>query len=201
MENTEKGNEDTENQKKSTHDQYTEAYVGILSAYKEQLSKSVKKKNALKKNFFDLIKWIMGTMVIVFGMVIILSLVLMGIMVIYKSNSTQVIVGAIVSIISSFVTLVLGVCKLPKIIAEYLFNKEEDQLMKEIIENIQKYELNADKTEKMRKLASVDATMNSMLTDSKEDLKMKETTSYLEPADLDNDKIINYASVEVSSEP
>ncbi|MGN0153202.1 MAG: hypothetical protein ACI4A3_02035 [Lachnospiraceae bacterium] len=157
-------NEDRDGDKKSTHDQYTEAYVGILNTYKQQLYQSVMNKNQLKQSFFSSIKKIMYILVITYGIVVILSLIIMAIMAMFDSSSTQILVGAIVSIASSFVTMILGIYKLPQIIADYLFNKEEDQLMKEIIENIQRYELDADMAEKMRNRASVDAAMNTMLT-------------------------------------
>lgn len=165
--------------KKSTHDQYTEAYVGILNAYKDQLSQSVEKKNDLKQNFFESIKKIMHNMVIIFGIVVVLSLIVMAIMAACNSSSTQILTGAIVSIVSSFVTMVLGIYKLPQIIADYLFNKEEDQLMKEIIENIQKYELDADRVERMRAQASVDAVMNTIITSPDGDSEM-DNSSYVD---------------------
>lgn len=45
-------------------------------------------------------------------------------------------------------------------IAEYLFNKEEDKQMTEVIVNIQKYELDAGRVENMRNRAEVDAMAN-----------------------------------------
>lgn len=67
---------------------------------------------------------------------------------IYKNySSAAIITGAITTIFSSFTTMVLSIFKLPKIIADYLFNKEEDKLMSEIIQNIQKYEIDAVKYE------------------------------------------------------
>lgn len=173
-------NHDGDN-KKSTHDQYTEAYVGILNAYKEQLSKSVSNKNDLKQKFFDSIKMIMYIMVITFGLVVVLSLIVMAIMAACDSSSIQILTGAIVSIVSSFVTMVLGIYKLPQIIADYLFNKEEDQLMKEIIANIQKYELDADRTERMRAQASVDAAMNTIITLPDGDSEI-DNSSYVDPS-------------------
>lgn len=158
--------------KKSTHDQYTEAYVGILNAYKEQLSQSVDKKNELKQHFFDCIKKIMTAMVWTFAIVVIMSMIVMGLMAIFNTSSTQILTGAILSIISSFVTMILGIYKLPQIIADYLFNKQEDEQMKEIILNIQQYELDADKTERMRDQASVDAVMNTIITSPDGDSEM-----------------------------
>lgn len=162
--------------KKSTHDQYTEAYVGILNAYKDQLSQSVEKKNELKQHFFISIKRLMYIMAVTFGMVVVLSLVVMAMMARFNSSSAEILAGAIVSIISSFVTMVLGIYKLPQIIADYLFNKEEDKQMKEIIVNIQKYELDADRAEKMREQASVDAVMNTIITSPDGDSEMDNST-------------------------
>lgn len=170
-----------QNNKKSTHDQYTEAYVGILNAYKDQLSSSVTKKNELKQNFFDSIKTLMYIMAVTFGIVVILSLVVMALMARFNNSSVEILTGAIVSIISSFVTMVLGIYKLPQIIADYLFNKEEDKQMKEIIVNIQKYELDADKTERMREQASVDAVMNTIITLPDGDSEM-DNSSYVDSA-------------------
>lgn len=165
--------------KKSTHDQYTEAYVGILNAYKDQLSRSVEKKNELKQHFFISIKRLMYIMAVTFGMVVVLSLVVMAMMARFNSSSVEILAGAIVSIISSFVTMVLGIYKLPQIIADYLFNKEEDKQMKEIIVNIQKYELDADRAEKMREQASVDAVMNTIITSPDGDSEM-DNSSYVD---------------------
>lgn len=169
--------------KKSTHGQYTEAYVGILDAYKTQLSESVTKKNELKDKFFNCIKSIMYITAWTFAAVVVLSLLVMIIMAICGSDSTQILVGAIVSIISSFTTLILGIYKLPQIIADYLFNKEEDKQMQEIIVNIQKYELDADKTERMREKASVDA-INTMITSSDGDMEMS-NSSYIDSSNDD----------------
>lgn len=188
---------DGEGNKKSTHDQYTEAYVGILNTYKEQLSQSVTKKNELKQKFFDCIKMIMYGMTVIFGFVVVVALIVMAVMAWTNSTSTQIIVGAIVSIISSFVTMILGIYKLPQIIADYLFNKEEDNLMKEIIANIQKYELDADKAERMRNQASVDAAMNSMLTMPDEDSDMG-ASSYVDPSIEQKDSEILQSSQDAS---
>lgn len=149
------------NNQPSTHSQYTEAYVGILNAYKEQLNIAVKEKNKLKRDFFKAIRFIMIAMVVIFGVVLLTAL---GIMATHESTSIEILSGAIVSIVSSFVTMILGIYKLPQIIADYLFNKEEDKQMTEIIVNIQKYELDADKTERLRNQAQVAAAINQITT-------------------------------------
>lgn len=75
--------------------------------------------------------------------------------------------------LSTFATMLISIFKLPQIIADYLFNKEEDQMMNEIIKNIQKYELDAVRIEKenKKKLESekeqeIDQNRESILDDS-----------------------------------
>lgn len=130
-----------------THNKYTDAYVGILDTYKKQISNSVEKKNELKKKFFGTIKIIMHFLTIIFFISIVVSLMLFYTMIANNYSSAEIIAGAITTLISSFVTMILSIFKLPEIIAEYLFNKEEDKLMSEIIKNIQEYEIDAVKYE------------------------------------------------------
>ena len=69
-----------------------------------------------------------------------------------KDATTEVVTTSVVSIISSLVTVTVAIFKLPKIVASYLFNKKEDNLMKEVISTIQNYEINAIELE-VKKLA------------------------------------------------
>lgn len=82
--------------------------------------------------------------------IIVISLIIIGLVVLLGNSSLEVITGSIVAVISSFVTMIVSIFKLPRIIAKYLFNKKEDDQMTRIIENIQKYELDAVKTEKLQ---------------------------------------------------
>ena len=61
--------------------------------------------------------------------------------------SPSIISGIIPVIISSFVTMLTAILKLPQIIANYLFNKDEDNQMVEIIKSIQQYEVDISKSE------------------------------------------------------
>lgn len=133
------------NHHQDTHDKYTDAYVNILNAYKEQISKSVIKKNELKENFLNTIRQIMNWLTWIFAGALVISLVLFVIMAWKNSSSASVIAGAITTIFSSFITMIISIFQLPRIIANYLFNKEEDKLMSDIIQNIQKYEIDAVK--------------------------------------------------------
>lgn len=134
---------DTDDKMQDTHNKYTDAYVNILDAYKEQISQSVIKKNELKKSFLNTITQIMNWLTWVFAGALFISLVLFAIMALIKSTSASIIAGAITTIFSSFITMIISIFKLPEIIANYLFNKEEDKLMNDIIQNIQTYEIRA----------------------------------------------------------
>ena len=136
---------DNNNKVQDTHGKYTDAYIDILKTYEKQILDSVSKKNNLKEEFFITIKHIMYGLCFVFAGTLLLSIILFTIMIIKDYNSVAVITGAITTIISSFATMIVSLFKLPKIIADYLFNKKEDRLMNQIIKNIRQYELNAVK--------------------------------------------------------
>ena len=151
--------ESAENSSRTTaaHRDYTAAYVGILNTYNSQISDSVSKKNELKSKFFSVIKGIMISLTVLFSLSIVLSFVLFFLMVGSQKNTVELLAGAITAIISSLSTMVLSIFKLPKIIADYLFNKEEDKLMNEIIKNIQKYEIDTLNLE----LTGIQAAINT----------------------------------------
>ena len=150
-----------------THDKYTDIYVEILQQYKSQISTSVEKKNYLKENFFNLMEYIILILLFLFIACLCASYVLFEKMIIFNSNSVATIAGAITAMISSFITMLLAIMKLPKIIARYLFNKKEDKLMAEIIKNIQKYEIKAVNIDKM--------SMLQTLSDNDNDIKLPNT--------------------------
>lgn len=136
------------------HGKYTQAYVDILSTYKEQINEAVIKKNELKEGFFTLISVIMLLLTILFIGSVILSFSLFIIMIKNDYESVSVIVGAVTGMITTLSTMILSIFKLPEIVAKYLFNKKEDDHMIEVIKNIQKYELESVKLEKTAKLDS-----------------------------------------------
>ena len=126
------------------HEEYTQTYIEILNTYKEQISSSVENKNELKRRFFGVIKFML---MFLFVASILISFFIFVKMINQQYQSVAVITGAVTAILSSFATMVLSIFKLPKIIADYLFNKEEDKLMNEVIKNIQKYEIDAVRLE------------------------------------------------------
>jgi len=145
MENTDTPLDNTAPSKiEETPDQsilYGQAYIEILQTYKGQIEHSTYNKNNLKNCFFKTIEHILETTVGLFVFIMLGSLTLFGLMIYYDSASIEIIAGSITTIVASLVTLVLAILKLPKIIAKYLFNRDEDQVMNTIIKNIQHYEL------------------------------------------------------------
>lgn len=129
------------------HIKYTDSYVNLLDAYKTQIEKSSEKKNELKQKFFDKICFIMYAMIFLFIGTLLITFAISVYMVYTKSISLSIISGAITAIVSSFVTVLTAILKLPQIIANYLFNKDEGNQMVEIIKSIQQYELGIAKTE------------------------------------------------------
>lgn len=137
------------------HGKYTQAYVDILNTYKTQINDSVKNKNELKTKFFWLISIIMTVLTALFIISIYWSFKAFNLMIKNDYESVSVIVGAVTGMITTLSTMILSIFKLPEIIASYLFNKEEDNQMIEIIKNIQAYELQAVKLEKLEILKQV----------------------------------------------
>lgn len=180
------------------HSKYTQAYVDILNTYNKQISDSIVKKNTLKTNFFDLIKGIMITLVVLFGASVIISFLVFIVMIICDYQSVGVITGAIAGMLSTFSTMILSIFKLPKIIADYLFNKEEDKQMNEIIKNIQAYELEAVKLEKVAKLDSEKEIIDGL----KNDLPFEESPNIdgTQPQDVETQTIENELDITLESD-
>lgn len=103
-----------------------EAFFTFLSNFVKTQNDKEQQKTILKEQFF----WIV--------MIGFLSLLLTPIILIISLKSLSQIT-AIVSLVSVLFELVSAIIVLPKIIAEYLFNKQEDEKLLQIIESMQKY--------------------------------------------------------------
>lgn len=134
----------------SSHDRYTQAYIGILDVYRDYIEKSVKNKSRLKVCFFLLVCIIMIVMIYLFYYSMQHSFILFSYMAEKQSQSASVVTGAVTALVSSFVTMTTSILVLPKIVARYLFNKKEDKSMMKIIGNIQKYEIKAVELERVK---------------------------------------------------
>lgn len=109
-------------------------YDNILSEYSSHVSKTLKTKRFMKLFFF----WL-SILVMIFCIVFIVG----SVIVIFsesKNNSNFSIEDYIIpsfTALSSFLTIFIVI---PKIIAEYLFNSNEDSVMKDIVSSIQEYD-------------------------------------------------------------
>lgn len=148
-----------------SREEYTQAYVNILHTYDEQIKSSVKKRNELKDKFFTMVDTIMENLIYLFMISIIASFGACVILAICRYDAPAVIAGIITSVVSSFVTMILSILKLPRIIAKYLFNKEEDRMMNEIIKNIQTYEIDVVKAERHASSEKAATTTDSKTED------------------------------------
>lgn len=163
------------------HNEYAKAYIKILKTYNKHIRSTIEKKNELKQKFFKTIKFIMCALTILFGCSLICSLFIFVLMIKYEYQSAAVITGAITALISSFVTMTLSIFKLPEIIAEYLFNKNEDVLMSEIIKNIQNHEIDMVKTAKK---ADVDAAKDQKIKNHDDSFSENPNKAKNKPTDI-----------------
>ena len=127
-----------------------------------------------------MINLIMKILIFLFTGSVVASFMVFVFMIIFKYNSSAVIAGAITGMISSFVTMLLSIFKLPQIIAEYLFNKEEDRMMSEVIKNIQTYEIDVVKAERLANSASEKDTTGKQTVDVSIAPSSKNTNTVLE---------------------
>ena len=154
---------------KSPHIRYTDAYIGILDTYKKQYGESSKNKKALKSDFFKMIKVLIYWMIAIFVIAVVGTIILIGLMIGKKYTSTGLIINTMVPIVSSLVTMSISIIKLPKIIARYLFNKKEDNSIRDIIKNIQEYEINVLKYEKAENKLGIAAANKALQQEANDD--------------------------------
>lgn len=160
-----------------SHKEYAKTYIDILKTYNEQqIKETIKTRNNLKRKFFNLIRILMIFLILLFCFSIVASICIFYLMVDTGNDSFPVVTGAITAVISSLSTMILSISKLPKLIAKYLFNENEDRSMTEIIKNIQSYEL---KSAQMNTLGKNDAQkkINDQKADDDEDMKISPVPS------------------------
>lgn len=122
----------------NTHDRgslthHNDSYDSILYNYTDHVSQTLKTKRFMKKFFFWVSLSVMMLITILVFVCILVTCLNAG-----NSNfdaQNYIIPG--VSALASFLTTFIVV---PKIIAEYLFNSNEDSVMREIVSSIQEYD-------------------------------------------------------------
>jgi len=181
------------------HGKYTSAYVEILNSHAFQIKESVTKKNELKTKFLQLITVIMLLLTILFIGSVYFSFKAFESMIINDYESVSVIVGAVTGMITTLSTMILSIFKLPEIVANYLFNKEEDKQMIEINKNIQTYELEAVKLEKLEIIKQEKELANTENSDSP--LERSPSTSGMQPESTISTNLTAVSSKESMSIP
>lgn len=104
----------------------------FLENYTNEYKSKSEQKRKLKDIFFVVILSILG--IIVVG-----SMILLIVLLNLKLNISNIII----TLISTSAEIITSLLILPKIIAEYLFDKEEEQHLNEIIGKMQEYNLNS----------------------------------------------------------
>ena len=127
-------NEFLQNRRRATNER-DELFNDFLNEYTIAFKNKQDQKNKLKKLFFILI------------MVLFFLIAATPIIVITLFSTQDNLVGFSVAIIGSFVELFTAFIVLPRIIAEYLFDKKEDSDLVTIIEKMQSYNLEKLKEE------------------------------------------------------
>lgn len=123
---------------KSHHDSmlnHSESYSDLLTNYVTNSSLSLKQKRRFKEWFF----WVtLISLMLAFALFFIIVIII-----VINNNSSKVNMTALSAMLSSFISLLALYNIIPKIIAEYLFNIEEDKNMTEVIKSIQQYDTTA----------------------------------------------------------
>lgn len=115
---------------------HSENYTKLIETYVNSVSRNFTVKIFLKIIFFVI------TMLILLGIVIAFCVISINISkAIKRDNITLTTITGIISVmIPAISSLIVALLKIPEIIAEYLFNTEEDYFMNEIIRNIQEHD-------------------------------------------------------------
>ncbi len=137
---------DTENN--SEYKEHAKKYTDFLEEYKNYTKNSNILKDKYKRIFFWIIIVVLCMLVLLFFASVCIGFIGIVVIVILEKESVEVIAGIITTVASSFSAVIVALFKLPKIIAEYLFNKEEESSMVKIIEQIQQYDRNMYALEK-----------------------------------------------------
>ena len=115
---------------------HSENYTKLIETYVDSVNRNSIVKIVLKIIFFVI------TMLILLGIVIAFCVISINISkAIKRHNITLTTITGIISVmIPAISSLIVALLKIPEIIAEYLFNTEEDYFMNEIIRNIQEHD-------------------------------------------------------------
>ena len=112
-------------------------YSSIINEYVDNLGKSLLIKRILKIIFFVAIILVIGVLIVVF------SHSINSVMHLLEANedlNKQMMLTVCTQIIASFGTIITSIIALPRIIANYLFDSEDEKAIISVIEKIQNYD-------------------------------------------------------------
>lgn len=124
-------------------DSRSKKYTKLLKKYVKNTEESLALKLTLKKVFFYGISSILVVLIILFVVIVIVSALN------YDKLSSKNNVALILPLVSSLSTTLVAICKLPEIIAHYLFNPEEEKSIIEIIGEMQEYDIQKGKQDEV----------------------------------------------------
>lgn len=116
------------------------SYSDLLEIYVSSARWNVIIRNVLKILFFVITMGCLVTVVCIFCRSINYSFSIFERYSISSDITWEVIVSVVTVLVPTISSLIVAFLKIPQIIAKYLFNIEEDNLMNSIIKNIQKYD-------------------------------------------------------------
>lgn len=128
-------------------------YTKILNEYYESIKRSLILKNLLKIIFFIITMVAFGVVVYIFSKSLTDVYELLKSLLEKEKVNTESIIGMITIVVPAACSLIVALVKIPKIIAKYLFNKEEDNYISKIIKDIQDYDRDVLSIEKDLQLA------------------------------------------------
>lgn len=137
----EEGNPQEKKKENTEYLEHTKKYTDLLDGFIKNTKSATVLKNELKIAFFVIIVLIMFILAGLFVYSIYKAFDIIKSLETPKNDATESIIGAVISIIPSLATMLVSLIKLPEIIAQYLFNLEEDKNMVAIIEKIQNYDI------------------------------------------------------------
>ena len=145
--------------------QHSLSYSNLLDVYVSSIKWNTRIKMGLKIIFFGITMGILIAVVVLFYIAINYATSYYESIKDMNKMSLEAIISVCSVLIPAISSLIVAFIKIPEIIAKYLFNQKEDNLVNSIIKNIQDYD---------REMYKIEHITNEMLTEQKEKIKNAE---------------------------
>lgn len=119
---------------------HSKSYSKLLEIYVESVQENIKIKRRHKNFFFNITMGILLIIVLIFALTLIYAAINFSKFDNLNGVSLEAILSIITVLVPSMTSLIVAFIKIPEIIAEYLFNIQEDNYMNSVIKNIQDYD-------------------------------------------------------------